>query len=222
MRFPVLSAEFIGTFALTFIGMGAIASAQAGLLGVAMAHGLVIAVMATAFIPISGGHFNPAVSLAMLATGRLSAGETVGYVLAQCLGAIAAAFAAVFAFGRTLVEQSGFGMPALATGVSPAQGFLIEFLATFFLVTVIFGTCVDKRAPKMGGLFIGFAVVMGILGAGTFTGGALNTARWLGSAVAGGGFADSWVYIAGPILGGVVAALFSQTVMLDRDAEAQS
>lgn len=210
-----LICEFIGTFALIFVGVGAIA-ADAGLVGIALAHGLVIAVMASATGAISGGHLNPAVTIAMLATGRIKLGKAAGYIVAQCVGAAKAAWLLTLLIPVDTLVAVNLGTTAPGTGVTPMMAFGIEAILTFFLVFVIFGTAVDPRAPKMGALFIGLTIVLDILIGGPFTGGAMNPARHLGPALLSGGLGNSWIYWLGPILGGTVAGILYDRVLLDR------
>lgn len=211
-----LIAEFIGTFTLVFIGVGAIAMASdgsAGLLAIALAHGLALVVMISALGAISGGHFNPAVSIGLWLAGKISAPTFVAYVIAQVLGAAAAAALILVALPDQ-VRAVSVGTPALAAGVGSASALILEAVLTFFLVFVVYGTAVDRRAPKLGGLFIGLTVTMGILVAGPVTGGALNPARHLGPALFAGGefLAQTWLYWVGPLLGGAVAGVLYRSV----------
>ena len=201
-----LVAEFIGTFALTLIGAGAILNGGAGLVGIALAHGLVIVVFGTALGAVSGGHFNPAVSLAMLATRRINAVKAVGYIASQVLGSIFAAFILTQVFPAETVAAAKLGTPLLSSSTSLGAGIMLEFLTTFFLVLAIFGTAVDTRAPKMGALFIGLTVTLGILCIGPMTGAALNPARSIGPALVGGYLENFWLYWIAPIAGAVAAA----------------
>lgn len=211
-----LIAEFIGTFTLVFIGVGAIAMASdgsAGLLAIALAHGLALVVMISALGAISGGHFNPAVSIGLWLAGKISAPTFVAYVIAQVLGAAAAAALILVALPDQ-VRAVSVGTPALAAGVGSASALILEAVLTFFLVFVVYGTAVDRRAPKLGGLFIGLTVTTGILVAGPVTGGALNPARHLGPALFAGGefLAQTWLYWVGPLLGGAVAGVLYRSV----------
>lgn len=219
-------AEFIGTFALIFIGVGSVVAMggfrNADLVMPALAHGLTIAVMASALGAISGGHFNPAVSIAMLATGRMKAGECVAYIVSQVLGALAGSFLLKAVLPATELSLINQGVPALAPGTTAVQGILIELVLTFFLVLVIFGTAVDRRAPKVGGLFIGLTVTLDILMGGPFTGGCMNPARYLGPALAGGGLSQASTYLTGTIVGGVLAALVYQHVFLEKSTPESS
>ena len=212
MNYRALIAEFIGTFALIFVGVGAIASnvinnGATGLVGIALAHGLTIAVMASATGAISGGHFNPAVTIGLFCAQKIDAVNTIGYIIVQCLGAIVAAFLIKLCIPPTVLAAVNMGTPALASGISSTMGLLTEIILTFFLVFVIYGTAVDKRAPKVGGLFIGLTITLGVLMGGPITGAAMNPARYLGPALLGGGLENCWIYWAGPVIGGILAAV---------------
>lgn len=200
-------AEAIGTFALIFIGVGAIYNLGAipgGLLGIALAHGLTIAVMVSATAGISGGHLNPAVTFGLLVGGKISLKDSIAYWIAQLAGATAAG----------LLAAQFIGMPAVATGtpdlgdkISQLQGIGIEAVLTFFLVFVVYGSAVDARAPKIGGLAIGLTVALDILFGGPLTGAAMNPARTFGPALASGHWNNHLVYWIGPMLGGLLAGL---------------
>ncbi|MSU59753.1 MAG: MIP family channel protein [Pedosphaera sp.] len=204
-------AEFIGTFALIFVGVFAIKNnapaAGVGLLGVALAHGLTIAVMVSATGGISGGHLNPAVTFGLLVGGQIDFRRAVSYWIAQLAGATAAAMLVLKMYGVSGAEIVQNGTPQLASGVSVAHGIVLEAVLTFFLVFVVFGSAVDARAPKIGGLAIGLTVALDILVGGPLTGAAMNPARTFGPALAGGLWANHIVYWAGPMLGGAVAGL---------------
>ncbi|MEO8193355.1 MAG: aquaporin [Gemmatimonadales bacterium] len=216
-------AEFIGTFALVFVGGAAIMIAKdtnspAGLLGIAFAHGLILAVMVSALMRISG-HFNPAVTLGFLATRRIEALMAGVYIMAQLIGAIVGAYALKFTFPLTLFDATRGGGQAIALQVTGGQAFLLEFIATFFLVLVVFGTAVDPKAPRIGGLAIGFVVTADILAIGPLTGGSMNPARSFGPAVASGIFEAQLIYWAAPITGAVAAALLYEYLFLRREVE---
>ena len=199
-------AEFIGTFALCFVGILAIHH-NPGLLGVALAHGLTIAVMASAFGAISGGQFNPAVSVALFVAGKMDAMRAGAYIVTQLVAATAAGFlimAVTGDGGRQIVSN---GTPDLGATVTQSQGILMEIVLTFFLVVVIFGTAVDSRAPKMGGLAIGLTVALDILAGGPISGAAMNPARTFGPALASGHWNNHLVYWIGPLIGGALAGL---------------
>ena len=205
-----LFAEFLGTFALVFLGAGAIVSGKADLQGVALAHGLAIFVSVSAFAGISGAHFNPAVSAAMLATKRICGQDFLYFVLAQLAGAAVASLALNYIYG----DANGYGLPAIANGTSTGAGVLAEILGTALLVAVIFGVAVDKRsvAASHPGLPIGLTITAVILSVGPITGAALNPARWFGPALVSGDWTNAWIYIVAPVIGALFAGLAYQTV----------
>jgi len=202
------AAEFVGTFALVFIGVGSIAIAAAsGLTGIALAHGLTIAVMASAVGHISGGHFNPAVTLGFVVTRRIVPALAGIYVVTQLLAAIVAALALnwLLPVGGDAVDR---GAPAIA-GVNGLEATVLEAILTFFLVWVVFATAVDPRGAfkSIAGLAIGLTITLDILAAGPFTGAAMNPARAFGPQLIGNVWSDAWVWYLGPALGGIGAAL---------------
>ena len=212
MTLKSLIAESIGTFALIFVGVGAIAAdhisgGASGLVGIALAHGLTIAVMVSATAAISGGHLNPAVTVGAWLTKKITTGKALAYVIAQCLGAIVAAALIKMAVSAQVLSAVRMGTPALGPGVTVRQGLVTEAVLTFFLMFVIYGTAIDRRAPKVGGLFIGLTVALDVLMGGPITGAAMNPARHLGPALLGGGVDQLWIYWVGPIVGASLAAL---------------
>jgi len=213
-------AEFLGTFTLCFIGQGAAVIQQAtgggSLLVVAVAHGLALAVMVSALGAWSGAHFNPAVTLGFVVTRRMSLTSAITYWVSQLSGAIAASFLLRSTMPGEAGEAVHYGVPLLAAGVSVSQGLLVEFVLTFLLVTAVWGTAVDERAPKIGGLGIGFAVLMDIIVGGPLTGAAMNPARAFGAACASGVWTHHWVYWLAPMLGGVAAARVYKSLMSSR------
>jgi MIP family channel proteins len=216
-------AEFVGIFALVFVGGAALINAQArgsgaGLLEVALAHGLILAVMVTATMRISG-HLNPAVTLGFLATRRIEPVMAGVYIVAQLLGAMLAAYALRALFPEADALAARLGGQAIAANISGGQAIGLEALATFFLVFTVFGTAVDPNAPRVGGLAIGLVVTADILAIGPLTGGSMNPARSFGPAVASGIFEGQVVYWTGPILGGLAAALLYDTLFLRRGVE---
>jgi MIP family channel proteins len=208
-------AEFVGTFALIFIGVGVIANhsnlnSNAGLLAVALAHGLTIAVMVSAIGGISGGHLNPAVTFGLLVGGKIDVRRSVAYWISQLGGAIIAAAMVAWLLGSSEVSGKELvfrGTPAVGKGATGIQGIGIEAVLTFFLVFVVFGSAVDARAPKIGGLAIGLTVALDILFGGPYTGAAMNPARTFGPAIIGQQWDHHYVYWIGPLLGGTVAGL---------------
>lgn len=220
-----LIAEFVGTFALIFFGVGAIcadqylrASGQSGfgLLGVAFAYGLAYAIMVTAVGHISGGHLNPAVTIAFWVTKRLGTLQTLFYWVAQLLGALAGAYLVVAIVPEAVWRLVGLGTPALAPDFTRMHGMLLEGVMTFFLVFVFFATAVDVRGAfnKIAGFAIGLAVTMDTLVGFPFTGSAVNPARAFGPALAAHYWTNHGVYWVGPLLGGVLAGVIYDRIFL--------
>jgi aquaporin TIP len=203
-----VAAEFVGTFALIFVGAGSIMFAQfSGLVGIALAHGLVIAVMASAVGHISGGHFNPAVTAGFLVTRRIEPVIGAIYIATQLGAAVigAVALRAVFPENTNLDQ----GAPVLADTVSAGSGLLLEAILTFFLVWVVFATAADPRGAftSIAGLAIGLTITFDILIGGPLTGAAMNPARAFGPQLVQNVWTDGWIYYVGPIIGGAAAAL---------------
>lgn len=216
-------AEFIGTFALVFVGSAAIMAAKqsgspAALIEVAMAHGLILAVMVSALMRISG-HFNPAITLGFLATRRIEAMMAALYIVAQLLGAVVAAYALKATFPDAIFVATRGGGQAISLDVSGGQAFILEAIATFFLAFVVFGTAVDPKSPKIGGLAIGFVIAADILAIGPMTGASMNPARSFGPALASGIFEAQLIYWLAPITGAVIAALLYDFLFLRRGRE---
>jgi MIP family channel proteins len=213
-----LLAEFIGTFALIFIGAGAGAVVGdgvglPGLIAIAFAHGLTVMAFAFAYGSVSGGHFNPSVTVGVLAAGAMGTGEAIGYIVSQLVGGVAGALFLSAVLGGT---ATGLGTPALAHNlalgatsltITPAAGFMIEAVLAFFLVTVVLSTAVAGRAGNLAPLAIGMTLTLNIIMGGALTGAAFNPARALGPMVATGNFNDAWLYLTAPIVGAIVAAL---------------
>ena len=209
-------AEFIGTFALIFVGIGAIKTAGHDVLAVALAHGLTIAVFASATMHISGGQLNPAVTFGLLCGGHMKLADAIWYWIAQLLGGISAALVCLGLFTRDVIVT---GTPQLAIDLTPAQGILVEAILTFFLVFVVHGTAVDQRGRRIAGLAIGFTVTLDILFGGSLTGAAMNPARVFGPAVAANFWKAHYVYWIGPLLGGAAAG-FVYRIFIERDSSA--
>jgi MIP family channel proteins len=205
-------AEFIGTFALVFVGTMVVAvSAQKlggtapNLLLIAFGHGLILMAMIYALGAISGAHFNPAITIAVAALRKLSLQDALGYIIAQLVGA------AIAVLLHALILNEGdtsYGLTLPAPEISDGSALLIEAILTFFLATAVIGTAVSGKAPAgFHGLAIGLTLTVSILVGGTLTGASLNPARTFGPAIVSGDFSHHWVYWAGPILGSMVAAM---------------
>ena len=228
-------AEGIGTFALTFIGAGAILTTsftggEPGLVGIAIAHGLILAVVVSATMNISGGHINPAVTIAMLLTGRIKPPRAFGYIVSQLIGASIAGFILLAVFksmgeaGAEAIIACKLGTPNLNAAISPWMGLLVEIILTALLVFVIFGTAVDPRAPKIGGFGIGLAVCADILMGGPLTGAAMNPARTFGTLIGGLGdtadlWSQHWLYWVGPVIGALLAAFVYDKFLMEDAAK---
>ncbi|KIC74756.1 Aquaporin AQPAe.a [Neochlamydia sp. TUME1] len=221
MNIARLLAEFIGTFTLIFIGAGSICLNEmthggVGLLGIAVAHGLALAVMVSALAHISGGKFNPAVSLAVWAGGQQNTILTFTEIVAQLLGAIVGAFALKGIFPAATLSLAKLGTPMIESSLSSSVGIFIEAILTFLLVLVVYGTVVDTRGDSkgIGGFAIGGFILCGILMGGGITGAAMNPARAFGPALVAGEWAYQYVYWIGPIIGGLLAGiLYSRLLM---------
>lgn len=218
-----LLAEFVGTFALCFIGIGAVASAAdrgspGDIVPIAFAHGLAIAVMVSAMGHISGGHFNPAVTIGAWVTQKIESRDAMTYIGAQLAGGAAGAGLLRVLLPSSIWEKMQLGVPTINSSLTNGQGLLIEAVLTFLLVWVIFATAVDPEGAfgKIAGLAIGLTVTMDILMGGGFTGAAMNPARHFGPALAGGYWGDWWIWWFGPIAGGVVAASLYDALILSR------
>ena len=216
-------AEFIGTFALVFIGSGAIMAGAipgfGGLINIAMAHGLILALLVTATMNVSG-HLNPAVTAGFLVTKRIDALMAVVHWVAQFTGAIVAAYALKLLFPSEVQGITRLGGQAIASNVTLLQAVILEAIATFFLVFVVFGTAVDPRAPKVGGFAIGLTIAADILAIGPLTGASMNPARSFGPAIVTGIFEGQTAYWVGPLVGGIAAALLYDKLFIVRQEAA--
>ena len=216
-------AEFVGTFALVFVGGAAIIATRAtgmesGLIAVALAHGIILAVLVSATMRISG-HFNPAVTVGFLVARRIEPIMAGIYLAAQIIGAILAAYALKGLLPEALTQDTRLGGQAIASGISMTQAIGLEAICTFLLTFVIFGTAVDPKAPRIGGLAIGLTIAAGILAIGPFTGGSFNPARSFGPAVASGIFEGQAAYWLGPMIGAITAALLYDTLFIRHERE---
>ena len=217
-----LTAEFIGTFGLVFIGAGSVvvneASGALGLLGVALAHAMVLSVMVTALMRISGAHFNPAVTFGLWLANKIEAKDAGLYVLTQLVAAVVAALLVKTLLPSVAGEITGYGVPRIASNVSLIQAIVLEAILTFFLVSAVFGTAVSPEAPSgIGGFGIGLVLLFDILVGGPLTGAAMNPARAFGPAAIANDWIGQGAFWIGPLLGGAVAALVWGKVLLPKD-----
>jgi MIP family channel proteins len=217
-----LLAEFIGTFALIFIGAGA-GALGAGLVGVALAHGLVVLGFAYAYGHISGTHINPAVTLGVWAAGKIDTARAGSYIVFQIVGGIVGALALRWVLGGT---GTGLGLTRLAQSfdangttiaITPLIGMVLEAILTFFLVNAVLNAGISGKATIPGGLAIGLTLTFCILMGGPLTGASLNPARSIGPAIATGNFDNLWVYLIGPVLGGILAGVLYKYVFEERE-----
>ena len=200
----IFLAELIGTFALVFFGAGA-GVAGAGLVGVALAHGLTVAAFVYTFGYISGTHINPAVTFGLLLSGAVKWGEAVFYWIAQFAGAALAALVLRVAAGDL---TNGATVGTLTTA-APVLAGAVEAILTFFLVNAVLHNAVAGKSGAFAGLAIGLTLVVAILAGGPLTGASLNPARTFGPALFTGAAANPMTYIIyflGPLIGAALAA----------------
>ncbi|PKL65150.1 MAG: aquaporin [Methanomicrobiales archaeon HGW-Methanomicrobiales-3] len=237
-------AEAVGTLLLVYFGAGAaaitlmiahgtspatpfnIGIGQLGGLGdwfaIGITFGIVIAAVIYALGRVSGAHINPAVTIALLATKRFPAGDSVAYIIAQCTGAAIGSLLFFLTVGMDAVTIGGLGATAPFPGIAYGGAILIEIIATFVLMLVIMGVAVDERAPPgFAGLIIGLTVAGMITMAGNISGASLNPARTFGpylmDFLLGG--SNLWaffpIYVIGPVIGAVAAAVFYDRIVAE-------
>jgi MIP family channel proteins len=219
-----LVAELVGTFVLVFVGCsvavaGALQRPIAGppyeSLAVALAFGIVLVALVAAIGHVSGGHMNPAVTLGQAAIGQFPWRSVPAYIGAQLVGAILAALAIWMCFGDAARDDANLGATALADGVNVGQGLLIEALITFILVFVVGLVASDPRVPsaQIASIAVGFALAAGVFVGGPLTGGGVNPARALGPMIVSGQLDNFWIYILGPVIGGLLGAFAAAYVL---------
>jgi MIP family channel proteins len=213
-------AEVVGTMGLVFVATGSVVIAgttggPAGLLEIAVAHALVLTAMVSSFGHISGGHFNPAVTISVWVSGKIETLRAGVYIVAQLVGAVAGA-----GLVRWIMPESAWRSQALGAtlvhNISNGRAVLTEAVLTFFLVITIFAVAVDDRGvfKSIAGIPIGFVLGFDILVGGPLTGASMNPARSFGPALVGGTWTNYWVYVVGPVIGGLVAASLYTFVFL--------
>jgi MIP family channel proteins len=215
-----LIAEFLGTFTLVFIGAFAVAvtgyqAANANVLVPALAHGLILVALAFAYGGISGGHFNPAVTVGMLVGGKIDAARALAYIVVQLVGGIAAAYILFFILGAGPELNFGAAKGAL-TDTNLLNASIFEGFLTFFLVSTIYQTAVHGRAGSVAAIAIGFTLAACILAGGYHTGASLNPARTLGPALVAGDLSYVIPYIVAQLIGGAAAGLI-HSYLLTKD-----
>ncbi len=197
-------AEFVGTFLFFTIGYGSVAAIGAsggapGLLVVPFAFGFGLLAAIFAFGHVSGGHFNPAVTIAMVLDGRTEITDAVGYIVAQVVGAIAAGLVILVAISQAAVKA---GITAPGTGVSQVGALILEVVFTAGFIAVILAS--TKRAPALAPLAIPLTLVAIHFATATLSGASVNPARSIGSALVGGDLSVLWIYLVGPVVGAVL------------------
>ena len=226
-------AELLGTFLFVFVGAGSALTSQylfsanvsflgsspdprAGLLVAAFANGIGLAIAISATMGISGGHLNPAVTIGLLLGGKIRGKDVIPYIVAQLVGASIAGLALIAVFPSYIGTAVNWGAPSLNV-ISVAQGTTLELVMTFLLVLAVYGTVVDRRAPKIAGFGVGLTVLADVLVGGPFTGAAMNPARAMGPMIAALSFPSYWyIYWIGPVLGAGLAGVVYHRVLEER------
>ena len=220
-------AEAIGTYALVFFGpLAIILSVVAfgdglsieSIIMIALAHGAAVGLMVYAFGHISGAHINPAVTIPMMITKKISVGDGIGYIIFQLIGAVVAAFSlkAILPEIGAKVNFGTQGGPSELLNSSITSGIAVEIILTFFLVTVIFLTAVHKKAAAgIHGISIGGMVFLLHIVGVPLTGASMNPARTFGPAVVSGFWELHWIYWLAPIVGGIIAGVIMNYVFVN-------
>jgi aquaporin Z len=215
-------AEFVGTFAIVYFGAGSVCVSRMneslGLVGIALAFGMTVAVMVSSLGHVSGAHFNPAVTFMALVTRRIAPMLAALYVGAQLAGGIAAAFILRESIDESYWSAVNLGTTQLHPSLHWLTGLIVEFILTFFLVVVIFGTAIDARGHQLGGIAIGAVVCLDILVGGPLTGASMNPARTFGPALMSNTWKHHWIYWIGPLAGAATAAWVYERLVAPRTA----
>ncbi|MDX1961929.1 MAG: aquaporin [Pirellulales bacterium] len=221
--FPAAVAEFLGTFTLVFLGAGAGALAGsngAGIVGVALAHGFALVVIIYTWGWISGAHVNPAVTLALLLTGKIDIGKSIVYWIAQMAGGAAAGYLLLYILGpdSDLGQTLGSLSPGKANA-DPTKLVVVEAVLTFFLICAVFANGVALKSGNIIGVAIAFTLVADILMGGALTGASMNPARTFGPALAKNDLSYLHLYIIGPAIGAVVGGILYNVMFLSNEPE---
>ncbi len=221
--------EFIGTFALVFFAAGAVVVSASmdgalGAIGGGLISGLVLMVVIFAFAHISGGHVNPAFSIATVYLGLLEKRLLPGYIIAQMLGSAFAGLCLLWALGSH--GDMGANLPNLDLGISPFTAFMIEMFLSFLLMVVIFGALsAGGRVAELAAIPIGATVGIEVMLMGPVAGAAMNPARAFGPYLAMGDFTHYWIYVLGPVIGimaGAVVMRFTHGDLVQRDGDGEA
>ena len=215
-----LTAECLGTALFVFLGAGSVVMNTPnglGTIGIALVHGVAMAIIVSMTMNISGGHMNPAVTAALWLARKVDDRTAGLYVVAQLIGAVLGALLISAVLPHAAARATSIGTPMVATSVTFTQAVLIEATLTFFLVSAVFGTAVSSEAPKIGGFGIGLAIFVDVLIGGSLTGAAMNPARAFGPALVAWDWHGQAIYWIGPLLGGLAAAAVWKWVLLPRD-----
>lgn len=226
------AAELIATFILVFAGAGAVIAdayisqirlaPSFGVVGIALAHGLALALGIAAIGHISGGHVNPAITVAFWITRRIPLRDAAGYIVAQLAGGAGAALTLKALLPGDAFDFAGGGITALGEGVGFREGLFIELVLTFFLAFVIWGVAVHRRGrSSIAPLAIGLVLTFDILAGGAFTGGAMNPARWFGPALVVGEWSNALVWTLGPLFGALIGGLAYEVLFLGEQGPAE-
>jgi MIP family channel proteins len=218
---PAFAAEIIGTFLLVFFICGVISVGNRvglDLAGLGLLHALILMVLVYALGGTSGAHFNPAVTVALWSIKKISSANAIVYVVCQAIGGILGALVVLLLFkdaGKSVDYGAAVIHANVLQGGSPWRGLIAEALGAFMLMWAIMGVAVNPRGEAaLAGLAIGGALGLAVMIFGPATGASLNPARWLGPAIASGTYSDAWIYLLGPVLGALTAALGYRALVL--------
>jgi glycerol uptake facilitator len=220
------ASEGIGTLLLVFficgvLSVGSTGSLQLDIAGLGMLHALTLGVLVYALAASSGAHFNPAVTVAMLAIGQIRSRDAAAYIVFQLAGGVLAALLVLLLF-HDVGASVNYGATAVnakvVPGGSPWLGLIAEAVGTFMLMWAVMAIAVNPRGEKhFAGLVIGGALGLAVMVFGPATGAGLNPARWFGPALASGSFPDFWIFIVGPVAGALLAAWTYRALVIDRE-----